>query len=179
MDFNARPDIKGDFNIVAKGSTVLMAKEVQSQRLIQFMQLASQPEYSTMIYSNTGSDDAFDVKLSFYGWGTFYVADSGDAYCHLEVRKGINVEGAGLSKKFEIADVWETLIPSSTILKNVPVINTIAVSYINNDDIELIASGYVKITDMYDVFYTNDSGVICLKGVLHFSGDGTLWWKES
>jgi len=49
MDFNARPDIKGDFNIVAKGSTVLMAKEVQSQRLIQFMQLASQPEYSTMV----------------------------------------------------------------------------------------------------------------------------------
>ena len=49
MDFNPRQDIKGDYSVVARGSTVLMAKEVQSQRLIQFMQLASQPEIASMV----------------------------------------------------------------------------------------------------------------------------------
>jgi len=50
MDFNPRQDIKGDFNIKALGSTALMAKEVLSQRLMQFLQLAStQPQLSTML----------------------------------------------------------------------------------------------------------------------------------
>jgi len=42
MDFNSRADIKGDYNIKALGSTALMAKEVQSQRLIQFLQIVMQ-----------------------------------------------------------------------------------------------------------------------------------------
>ena len=49
MDFNPRSDIKGDFNVVATGSTALMQKEVQSQRLMQFLSLASQPELAGMI----------------------------------------------------------------------------------------------------------------------------------
>ncbi|KHK04037.1 hypothetical protein [Desulfovibrio sp. TomC] len=49
MDFNSRGDIKGDFNVVATGSTALMQKEVQSQRLMQFLSLASQPELAGMI----------------------------------------------------------------------------------------------------------------------------------
>jgi hypothetical protein len=35
--------IKGDMNIVAAGSTALIAKEVRSQRLIQFMQMTANP----------------------------------------------------------------------------------------------------------------------------------------
>jgi hypothetical protein len=50
MDFNGRADIKGDYNVVALGSTALMAKEVQSQRLLQFLQLVlPNPQLSTMV----------------------------------------------------------------------------------------------------------------------------------
>lgn len=43
MKWNSREDIKGDMNIVARGSTTLVAKEVQSQRLIQFLQMTANP----------------------------------------------------------------------------------------------------------------------------------------
>lgn len=49
MDFNPRREIMGDYNVVATGATSLMAKEVQSQRLLQFLQLVmSNQELSTM-----------------------------------------------------------------------------------------------------------------------------------
>jgi len=41
MQWNPDESIKGDMNVVAKGITSLLAKEVQSQRLIQFAQIAA------------------------------------------------------------------------------------------------------------------------------------------
>lgn len=41
MQFNPKADIRGDVRIVAKGTSALMQKEVQSQRLLQFLQVVS------------------------------------------------------------------------------------------------------------------------------------------
>lgn len=41
MQFNPKADIRGDLKIVAKGTAALMQKEVQSQRLLQFLQIVS------------------------------------------------------------------------------------------------------------------------------------------
>ena len=41
MRWNIKENIKGDMKIVARGSTSLLAKEVQSQRLIQFAQMTT------------------------------------------------------------------------------------------------------------------------------------------
>jgi hypothetical protein len=41
MDFNPKQNIKGDFEIVAEGSTSLVAKEVQAEHLNQFLALTS------------------------------------------------------------------------------------------------------------------------------------------
>ncbi len=41
MRWNLKEEIKGDMKIVARGSTALLAKEVQSQRLIQFAQMTA------------------------------------------------------------------------------------------------------------------------------------------
>jgi hypothetical protein len=43
MQFNFNPDIKGDLEVKARGTESLMANEVRSQRLMQFMQVASSP----------------------------------------------------------------------------------------------------------------------------------------
>lgn len=43
MEFNAKEYIKGDLKIIARGSTALVQKEVQSQRLLQFLSLVSNP----------------------------------------------------------------------------------------------------------------------------------------
>ena len=43
MQFNFDPDIKGDLEVKARGTESLMANEVRSQRLMQFMQVASAP----------------------------------------------------------------------------------------------------------------------------------------
>lgn len=43
MQFNEDEDIKGDLNIKARGTSGLMAKEVKSQRLMQLLQICSNP----------------------------------------------------------------------------------------------------------------------------------------
>ena len=43
MQFNFNPEIKGDLEVHARGTESLMANEVRSQRLMQFLQTASNP----------------------------------------------------------------------------------------------------------------------------------------
>ena len=43
MQFDFNPDIKGDLEVKARGTESLMANEVRSQRLMQFLQVASNP----------------------------------------------------------------------------------------------------------------------------------------
>ena len=43
MEFGTDEDAKGDLKIVPRGSTALVQKEVQSQRLLQFLSLVSNP----------------------------------------------------------------------------------------------------------------------------------------
>ena len=43
MQFDFDPEIKGDLEVKARGTESLMANEVRSQRLMQFLQIASQP----------------------------------------------------------------------------------------------------------------------------------------
>jgi len=43
MQFDFDPEIKGDLEVNARGTESLMATEVRSQRLMQFLQIASQP----------------------------------------------------------------------------------------------------------------------------------------
>ena len=43
MDLNPKKEIKGDYNIMAKGSTSLIAKEVKAEHLNNFLQLTNNP----------------------------------------------------------------------------------------------------------------------------------------
>ena len=43
MQFNFDPEIKGDLEVKARGTESLMANEVRSQRLMGFLQVASNP----------------------------------------------------------------------------------------------------------------------------------------
>ena len=49
MEWSTNEDAKGDLNIVARGSTALIQKEVQSQRLLQFLSLVSNPLDASMV----------------------------------------------------------------------------------------------------------------------------------
>jgi len=43
MQFNFNPELRGDLEVKARGTESLMANEVRSQRLMQFLQVASNP----------------------------------------------------------------------------------------------------------------------------------------
>ena len=49
MEWSTNEDAKGDLNTVARGSTALIQKEVQSQRLLQFLSLVSNPIDASMV----------------------------------------------------------------------------------------------------------------------------------
>jgi len=43
MEFNKKPDIKGDYSVIAKGSSSLIAKEVRSEQLLGFLNITNNP----------------------------------------------------------------------------------------------------------------------------------------
>jgi hypothetical protein len=52
MEFGINEKSKGDLRIVARGSTALVQKEVQSQRLLQFLSLVSNPMDAELVDRN-------------------------------------------------------------------------------------------------------------------------------
>jgi len=65
MKFNTDPDIKGDFDIIAEGTTSLIAKEVYSQSLMQFAQMSASPIYQPLVRSDSilrAIADALDLS---------------------------------------------------------------------------------------------------------------------
>ena len=53
MTWNPNDDIKSDMRIIAKGSTTMVQKEVQSQRLLQFLSLINNPMDTQMIKTSS------------------------------------------------------------------------------------------------------------------------------
>jgi hypothetical protein len=49
MSFNDKDSIKGDFQIVARGTSTLMAREVQGEQLVKVMQLAQAPMFEPYV----------------------------------------------------------------------------------------------------------------------------------
>jgi hypothetical protein len=49
MQFNFDKSIRGDLDVVAKGTESLMRNEVRSQRLLQFMQMTAQPTMAPFV----------------------------------------------------------------------------------------------------------------------------------
>jgi len=73
------------------------------------------PAYE-LVYSDTGSDEVFDLKVAYYGYGRFYLPGADSPYYALAVVKGIRIEAAGINRSFETLDLWDTLIPAPTDL---------------------------------------------------------------
>ena len=67
-----------------------------------------------MIYSDTGSDDDFTIKLSFLGYGSFYKLTNADQYLRFMVYKAIALETSTVGEII-FGDVFncETRIPAT------------------------------------------------------------------
>jgi len=49
MQFNPKEEIKGDFEVDARGSSTLLVKETQTQALVTMMQLAESPVFGPLV----------------------------------------------------------------------------------------------------------------------------------
>ena len=52
MEFGMNEKAKGDLKVISRGSTALVQKEVQSQRLLQFLSLVSNPMDAALVDRN-------------------------------------------------------------------------------------------------------------------------------
>lgn len=67
MQFHPREDIKGDFQVQATGSTSLVAKEVQTEKLLQVAQITENPRFEGRIKDDELLSEVFrsmDIKTS-------------------------------------------------------------------------------------------------------------------
>lgn len=67
MQFNEREDIKGDYQVQATGSTSLVAKEIQTEKLLQVAQITENPRFAGRLKDDELLEEIFrsmDVKTS-------------------------------------------------------------------------------------------------------------------
>ena len=87
-----------------------------------------------MIYTDTGDDSSFNLKVSYYGWGEFYLLD-GEDYYSLDITKGMSVQAGDWSnaKLFETVFRGSTKIPSSKDL-NTDIGETVNITVVESYD---------------------------------------------
>lgn len=68
-----------------------------------------------MIYTDTGEDDSFNLKIEYYGWGEFYLRNADDDYFTLDITKGQVIQAGDWDnpKSFEIKYTGSTQIPGT------------------------------------------------------------------
>ena len=98
------------------GSRVILTRTAKSGVLQGNLVAGESLPVLEVIHSDTGDDTAFDLKVSHYGHGRFYLASAGDGFYSLAVIKGVRVEATGIFRSFETVDVWNTRIPAATDL---------------------------------------------------------------
>ncbi|KHK02073.1 hypothetical protein [Desulfovibrio sp. TomC] len=103
------------------GSRVTLAQTPKSGQTFGELAVGLSLPTTEIIYADTGRDDVFDLKISHYGYGRFYLADAEAAFFTLAVVKGIRVEASGVCRAFETLDLWNTLIPVAKDLSAPPV----------------------------------------------------------
>lgn len=106
--FSQRPGTPYSF-----GSRVVLAQTPLSGRTIGELAVGAPLPVTEIIYADTGDDDRFNLKITHYGLGRFYLPTADAASWSLAVVKGIRLEAAGLKRSFETVDVWETLLAAA------------------------------------------------------------------
>ena len=96
------------------GSRVTLAQTPKSGQTFGALAVGQALPVTEIIYSDTGDDDFFALKVSHYGCGRLYLTDAQDPFFTLAVIKGIRVEAAGICRSFETVDLWDTLIAAAT-----------------------------------------------------------------
>ena len=97
------------------GSRVTLTQTPKSGQTFGELAVGLTLPTTEIIYADTGRDDVFDLKISHYGCGRFYLADAEAAYFTLAVVKGVRLEAAGICRAFETLDRWDTLIPADAL----------------------------------------------------------------
>lgn len=98
------------------GSQVMLSQTPRSGVLQGTLVVGQALPTQEILFSDTGDDTVFALKLAHYGYGRFYLAAATDATYSLAVIKGLRLEAAGINRSFETVDVWETRIPAAVDL---------------------------------------------------------------
>ena len=120
------------------GQTVVLQQTFNSGRLQGEEVVGEELPKKAIIYTDTGLEDSFNLKIEYYGWGEFYVPSneavlSSDYYA-LDIKKGMSVQAADWdnSQMFENVYRGPTEIPASKDL-NTDIGTTVAISKVNLD----------------------------------------------
>jgi hypothetical protein len=144
------------------GSRVTLSRTPQSGMLSGTLTPGEPLPALATIYADSGDDEDFELKVSHYGYGRFYLPDANAACYALAVVKGIRVEATGIYRSFETVDVWDTLLPADADL---------TASLATPDAVSLQDDGGTGRASV--IWYVGDvpTGGIVVTGTLQLGGD--------
>ena len=121
------------------GQTVVLQQTSNSGVLQGDKVVGEELPKKAMIYTDTGDDESFNLKIEYYGWGEFFVATeegtdgTGDEDYHtLDIKKGMSVQAADWDNPQIFENVYRgpTEIPASKDL-NTDVGTTVKISKVD------------------------------------------------
>ena len=180
-----------DSGLFDYGDPVVLRKTPQSGVLQGDLVVGEELPAKRVIYTDTGEDDSFNLKIAYEGWGEFKVKQSGDETYTLDIIKGMALQAGDWDEEkiFRHGIELITKIPTSRDLAGVDAPETISLNIeeaevdyrtydFHSDDSNIGAGGSF---DGGDAESSQDRHVISQDASPVYNQDGTLdgWVKET
>ena len=117
-----------DSGLFDYGDSVVLRKTPQSGVLQGDLVVGEELPTKRMIYTDTGEDDSFNLKIAYEGWGEFAVRQSGDETYTLFITRGTSLQAGDWDEEKVFRQTVElvTRIPTTTDLAGVEPPSTVS-----------------------------------------------------
>jgi len=107
--------VASESSLFEVGQTIRLRQTLNSKQ-VQGDYVVGQPlPDKRVIYTDTGEDENFNLKVSYYGWGEFYLVSDDADYFSYRMTKGMSIQAGDWSKEknFETQYFVATEVPNS------------------------------------------------------------------
>lgn len=107
--------IASNSDLFSQGQTVRLTQTPKSGQAQGDNVVGEELPEKRMVYTDTGEDSSFNLKLTYYGWGEFYLASADADYFSYRMTKGMSIQAGDWSseKNFETQYFTTTQVPNT------------------------------------------------------------------
>lgn len=140
--------LASEMSLFEEDDTVVLQQTPTSGQLQGDLVVGEELPTKRIVYTDTGDDSSYNLKVAYEGWGEFLVEQAGDSYYTLYIKKGIAIQAGDQDEEkiFRDGIRLSTQIPTTRDLTGVEPPKTVS---LNIEDVEIDYRDY-------DLDYTSE-----------------------